>query len=113
MAHYEARMSSKGQLTVPAKVREALELKEGDVVDFYLREGTRRVEFVARNRPISELFGMLKDLVDPTLLPLTQEDIDDAIATHVAEDDRRIQRQWQERQEFEAWRRARRGDAAE
>ena len=30
MAHYEAKMSSKGQLTVPAAVREFLDLKAAE-----------------------------------------------------------------------------------
>ncbi len=35
----KARLSSKGQLTLPAEVREALGLRQGDTVAFELREG--------------------------------------------------------------------------
>jgi bifunctional DNA-binding transcriptional regulator/antitoxin component of YhaV-PrlF toxin-antitoxin module len=36
MPHYEARMSSKGEITVPAEVRGFfdLKLKDGDLIDF-------------------------------------------------------------------------------
>lgn len=57
MQHHEAKMSSKGQLTVPAAIRDALALKEGDKVDFYLVPGTRRVEVVARNLKLEDLEG--------------------------------------------------------
>ena len=35
MAHYQAKMSSKGQLATPSAVREHFNLKTGDIVDFY------------------------------------------------------------------------------
>jgi bifunctional DNA-binding transcriptional regulator/antitoxin component of YhaV-PrlF toxin-antitoxin module len=34
MPHYEARMSSKGEITVPAEVRGFFDLKDGDLIDF-------------------------------------------------------------------------------
>ncbi len=39
MPHYQAKMSSKGQLTIPSAVREHFDLKTGDIVDFYF-DGT-------------------------------------------------------------------------
>lgn len=113
MRHYKARMSSKGQITIPAAIRELFELKAGDIVDFYIDEKSRSVEIIARNKPISELFGMLNTHIDQSAGPLNQADIDEAIADHLAEDDARIMRQWTERREFEKWKRARKTDAAE
>jgi AbrB family looped-hinge helix DNA binding protein len=113
MSHHEARMTSKGQLTVPAPIRKFLNLKAGDIVDFYLDERTRCVRVRARNRPIESLFGILNKYVDPEALPLTQDQIDQAIGDYLAEDDARIMRQYQEWQEFLKWRRSKRQDAAE
>jgi antitoxin PrlF len=111
--HYEARTSSKGQITIPAAVRKLFKLKAGDIVDFYIDEKSRSVEIIARNKPVGELFGMLNKHVDQRAGPLTQADIDEAIADHLAEDDARIMRQWNQRREFEEWKRARKTDAAE
>ena len=92
MVHYEARMRSKGQITVPVAVREFFELRAGDLVDFYLDEQTRTVEIVARNKPVTALFGILNQDVDLGTGPLKQNALDGAIADHLAEDDDRIAR---------------------
>ena len=113
MSHHEARMTSKGQITVPVAVREFFGLKAGDIVDFYVNEPTRSVEMIARNRPVSELFGMLNADVDLSGGPVTQRDIDQAIADHLQDEDERTSRQWKERQAFEEWKRGRNPDAAE
>jgi antitoxin PrlF len=52
-----ARLSSKGQLTVPSAVREALSLKEGDRVVFRV-EGDRAI--LARTPDLLELAGSIK-----------------------------------------------------
>jgi antitoxin PrlF len=53
-----ATLTSKGQLTVPKEVRERLDLKPGDRVEFvFLPDGT--VRFLPLNLPISALKGML------------------------------------------------------
>jgi antitoxin PrlF len=49
-----ARMTSKGQITVPKQVRDALELREGDQVLFRV-EGRRAV--LARTLDLIELAG--------------------------------------------------------
>jgi len=48
-----ARVSSKGQITIPKSVREALRLNEGDQVVFRLIEGERAI--VARTPDLLEL----------------------------------------------------------
>jgi AbrB family looped-hinge helix DNA binding protein len=56
----EATMTSKGQITVPKTVRDRLRLETGDKVYFdILEDGS--VRLVARNRPMEELFGILKN----------------------------------------------------
>lgn len=52
-----ARLSSKGQLTVPSAVREALSLKEGDRVVFRV-EGDRAI--LARTPDLIELAGSIR-----------------------------------------------------
>lgn len=54
----EARVTSKGQVTIPKAVRERLRIEEGDTVSFDVQvDGT--VALKARNRPVESLFGML------------------------------------------------------
>jgi antitoxin PrlF len=50
-----ARVSSKGQITIPKSVREALKLSEGDEVVFRLIEGERAI--LARTADLLELAG--------------------------------------------------------
>lgn len=51
-----ARLSSKGQLTIPRAVREALSLREGDEVVFRV-DGDRAV--IARSRDLLALAGSI------------------------------------------------------
>ena len=51
-------LTSKGQITIPAKIREALGLQEGDKLDFRLKgEGILEVEVVGGR--LSDLKGIL------------------------------------------------------
>ena len=52
-----ATISSKGQITIPASVRLALHVDTGDRVEFVEVEAGR-FEFVAANRPVTDLKGM-------------------------------------------------------
>lgn len=53
----ESTITSKGQTTLPKRVRDALGLKTGDRVRYVVFDGEVRL---LRQRPIGELFGMLK-----------------------------------------------------
>ena len=61
-----ARMSTKGQVTIPKAVREALGLHEGDAVVFRL-EGSRAV--LARTPDLLELAGSVAVPADKQGLP--------------------------------------------
>ncbi|MDA8290012.1 MAG: AbrB/MazE/SpoVT family DNA-binding domain-containing protein [Actinomycetota bacterium] len=61
-----ARMSTKGQVTIPRAVREALGLHEGDAVVFRL-EGSRAV--LARTPDLLELAGSVTVPADKQGLP--------------------------------------------
>jgi antitoxin PrlF len=105
MPHYQAKMSSKGQLTMPAAVRKYFDLKTGDIVDFYIDDVERSVRLLVRNKSIFEL---LEGLKLPSLgHPVTVEEMDDAIGEYLAEKHERISREWNEHHEFEEWKRAR------
>jgi antitoxin PrlF len=52
-----ATLTSKGQITIPAEVREALRVDAGDRVEF-VPIGPGRYEFIAATQPVTALKGM-------------------------------------------------------
>ncbi|MBH2008938.1 MAG: AbrB/MazE/SpoVT family DNA-binding domain-containing protein [Xanthomonadaceae bacterium] len=52
-----ATVSSKGQITIPAEVRHALQVDTGDRIEFVEIE-PGRYEFVVANQSVTELKGM-------------------------------------------------------
>ena len=52
-----ATVTSKGQITIPARIREALHVSAGDRVEFIEVE-PGRFEFVAATRSVTDLKGM-------------------------------------------------------
>jgi len=52
-----ATVTSKGQITIPAKIREALHVSAGDRVEFVEVE-PGRFEFIAATRSVTDLKGM-------------------------------------------------------
>ena len=82
-------LTSKGQITIPIEIRRKLRLKDGDKIDFFETE-----EGMYAMRPktgsVMELKGILKRMgyVLPGPPPTIRE-MDEAIAEHVAEMDRR------------------------
>ena len=57
---YEAKLTSKGQLTLPAPLRAALRLKPGDKVAFVEDPATGRVTLEARRHTFADLLGIVK-----------------------------------------------------
>ena len=75
----EATLTSKGQVTIPKAVRDALHLRSGDRLDFILEvDGTVRV------LPITGSVKRLKGMLPKPPRSLTAEDMDDAIAKGAA-----------------------------
>jgi len=74
----ESTVTSKGQITIPKVVREALHLEIGDKVYFDVKaDGT--VVLMARNEPVESLFGLLKSKAR-LRKPLTVEEMNPASA---------------------------------
>lgn len=74
-----SRMSSKGQLTVPASVRNEMGAAEGTRIEF-IPLGDGRFEIVAASSPVQALKGMIKR---PST-PVTVEDMKQAIAAEAS-----------------------------
>ena len=70
-----AKVTSKGQITLPAKLREQLGIRPGDRLDFE-RNSKGGVELVARRTTAADLRGILK-----TDVKLTDEQLDQAISS--------------------------------
>jgi AbrB family looped-hinge helix DNA binding protein len=71
-----ATLTTKGQLTVPKKIRELLRLDAGDLVDFVVSaDGT--VQMRAGSFDVLELRGLLKK---PGRKAVSLEEMDEAIA---------------------------------
>jgi antitoxin PrlF len=77
----EAKITSKGQITVPAGIREKLGVKAGDRLHFRLNESGKLTVTPIRRRSI---FDHLDELKLPSIgRPVTREDIDAAIEQEV------------------------------
>jgi AbrB family looped-hinge helix DNA binding protein len=75
----EARMTSKGQITLPKEIRLKLGLKQGDRVRFIV-EDDGRVRLLPAKRDVSELMGILPR----PKRRLSIEELDDIVQTAVA-----------------------------
>jgi antitoxin PrlF len=76
----EARISSKGQTTIPAEVREKLGLHTGDRIAFI--EVEQGYLIIPRNRPVEVLFGALAEYAIPGT---TIDDYDRAVGEGVSD----------------------------
>jgi antitoxin PrlF len=80
-----AKVTSKGQVTIPRTIREHLHVAEGDRIDFQVGEdGVVRV--VSLSLSVRELYGMLRR---PGRKPVSLQEMEEAIAAGREEADRR------------------------
>jgi AbrB family looped-hinge helix DNA binding protein len=86
-------MTSKGQITIPSEVREALKLEPG--TRFYVAARDGQVVVIPKNKKLMDFAGILGN--PPSGESLTVEDMNEAIGQAVAEDDERITGEWTER----------------
>lgn len=80
---YKAKLTSKGQITIPVEVRKAMGIKPGGRVAFF--EGENGEFVLRRMRSIMELEGVLAGLIPP----MTVKEMDKAIGKTVTESYRR------------------------
>lgn len=83
----EAKMTSKGQITLPKDIRLQLGLKQGDRVRFIV-EDDGRVRLVPAKRDISELMGILPSTKGRFSLDEIDEIVQNSVARHVVGRDR-------------------------
>jgi len=78
----EAKITSKGQTTIPAEIRERLGLQTGDRIAFI--EVEQGFLIVPRNRPVSSLFGALAEYALPgTTIEDYERAVGEGISSHV------------------------------
>ncbi len=80
MSVFYGTMTSKGQTTVPAEVRDLLSLKSGDRLRYIVRNGD--VVLKAKNKKAVDLAGILTRQGNE---PLGIDDIDDIVSDAVIE----------------------------
>lgn len=79
----EAKVTSKGQITLPKNIREHLDVKEGDKVEFIMTK-TGQVLVTAKTVSLDEIYGMAKQKKKASI-----EDMDKAIAKAVKKRNRK------------------------
>ncbi|MDO1582050.1 AbrB/MazE/SpoVT family DNA-binding domain-containing protein [Rhizobium oryzicola] len=80
MTVWEATLSSKGQVTIPKEMREALKLRPGDTLVYCLIDG--EVIMTPKNIDLKDLVGLLGE---PPGGPATLEEIEDAAVKAAAD----------------------------
>lgn len=83
----EAKMTSKGQITLPKEIRLKLGLKQGDRVRFIV-DDDGRVRLLPAKRDVSELMGILPSPKRKLSLEDMDEAVQLAVARHVLGHDR-------------------------
>jgi AbrB family looped-hinge helix DNA binding protein len=83
----EAKMTSKGQITLPKEIRLKLGLKQGDRVRFIV-EDDGRVRLLPAKRDVSELMGILPSPKRKLSLEEMDQTVQVAVARHVLGHDR-------------------------
>ena len=82
MMGIEAKITSKGQTTIPAEIREQLGLHTGDRVAFI--ETQEGFLMIPRNRPAESLFGSLAEYAKPgTTLEDYRRAVGEGISDHL------------------------------
>jgi antitoxin PrlF len=74
-----SKITGKGQTTIPQEVRELLGLKAGDKVRYVVMGDG--VKLIARNRPVTDIFGLLKNYAIPGT---TIDDYKNAVAEGIS-----------------------------
>ena len=81
MTVLRAKVTSKGQVTLPKPLRDTLDIREGDQIEFAV-DSTLQVSLV-KLRTAGASAGILKHLAKKT--PITVKDMDKAIGNAIAQ----------------------------
>jgi AbrB family looped-hinge helix DNA binding protein len=73
MARTTAKVTTKGQVTIPKKIREDLGLRTGDEIEFIRENGSYRVRKLIRDNPFTPWIGYAKHLKGMTTDELINE----------------------------------------
>jgi antitoxin PrlF len=84
----KSTLTSKGQVTIPKQLRDQLGLKMGDRLMFKIEGDGKFVVEREEADPLAGLVGRLRHLAKDR--PMTDEEMNEAIAQHHAEEDERI-----------------------
>jgi len=57
----KAKLTSKGQVTIPKEVRDRMGLRAGDEIEFVRENGNYRLQRVVRESPFDAWIGYLKE----------------------------------------------------
>ncbi len=87
----DAKVTAKGQITIPLSIREKLGVKAGDRVRLHLSDNGELTVTAQKRQSIFERLDELK--LPPLGRPLTQADIDLAIGEAMTEQEVRIRKQ--------------------
>ena len=81
MAALEGRITQKGQVTIPVKIRKEMGLKPGDVVQFEARDGQWVV--APRRSRLTDIYGAVTPRSRPENWRVIREEVEAAIARDV------------------------------
>jgi len=68
-----AKITTKGQVTIPKDIRQQLGVQPGDEIDFVPENGVVRVEKIIRDNPFEKYRGYFKDLAGQDVDELIEE----------------------------------------
>lgn len=77
----QAKVTSKGQVTLPKQLRESLSIRAGDRIEFSL-EPSNKIS-IRKKRTLGSSAGCAKHLVKAGSKPLTDQQIAEAIRGHM------------------------------
>lgn len=81
MLSLQAKITSKGQITIPKQIRESLSIRTGDRLEFSLEDSNRIA--LRKKGGVGSSAGCAKSRLKHGCKPLTDQEIDEAIRGHM------------------------------
>jgi AbrB family looped-hinge helix DNA binding protein len=86
--HFELKVTSKGQVTLPSQYRKALGIETGTTLSLTVDENGQSI--LKKRLSIEDAMGSLRHLGRKLGRPLVQKDIDDAVTEAVNKQEARV-----------------------